>query len=228
MPHIGLLWSKFRDEYPQTQHAPAIPAVTTLLVDETTGVPLPRVWFISKTESELIQFQLDRFYYNWRHRGEEYPRYASIVEKFEKAKKQLDDFAEEVKLGPIRTIECELAYINHIPKEGTWDNADALSKILVDFIWQNQKHSFLPVPANLAWQLGFSLPDDRGSLSVKLNEVKRKGSDAPLLRLELIAKSSGKETNLRDWFDLAHEWIVRGFTDLTTDKAQDMIWKRER
>ena len=29
-----------------------------------------------------------------------------------------------------------------------------------------------------------------------------------------------------NWFDLAHEWIVRGFADLTTEKIQQNIWRR--
>jgi len=33
---------------------------------------------------------------------------------------------------------------------------------------------------------------------------------------------------MRNWFDLAHEWIVRGFTDLTEKEMQETIWKRER
>ncbi len=228
VPHIGVLWSRFREEYPKTQHAPPIPTETTLLVDDATGVPLPRVWFISEADSELIQFQLDRFYYNWRHRGEEYPRYTAIIQKFEKAKKELDAFTQELKLGPLNTVEFELTYINNIRKEPSWENVNDLSKVLIDLPWQNEKHSFLPIPTNAAWQLRFSLPNERGSLSVKFNEVKRRADGAPLLRLELNAKSSRNEINFRDWFDLAHEWIVCGFADLTTSEAQDMMWKRER
>jgi len=227
VPHIGLLWSRFRDEYPETQHAPAIPTEASILVDETTGVPLPRVWFISKTDSELIQFQLDRFYYNWRHRAEEYPRYHSIIEKFEKAKRELDSFVDEVKIGSITIVECELSYINQIPREQAFKDLSDLSKLLLDFTWHNEKHSFLPCPTNVAWQARFALPNGRGSLNVKLNEAIRKSDSAPIMRLELSAKSSKGETDLRSWFDLAHEWIVRGFADLTTPEAQSTLWKRE-
>jgi len=49
--------------------------------------------------------------------------------------------------------------------------------------------------------------------------------------LELTAKGLGEEkTNeaIRSWFDLAHEWIVRGFTELTEEEVQKTIWKREK
>src|SRR5258707_9734421 len=71
--HIGLLWERFRGEFPNVQHAAPISNDGSILVDETTGIPLPRVWFISKADNELIQFQPDRLYYNWRHRGDNYP-----------------------------------------------------------------------------------------------------------------------------------------------------------
>jgi uncharacterized protein (TIGR04255 family) len=228
VPHIGLLWGKFRQEYPVTQHAPPIATDTSLLVDETIGVPLPRMWFISKADNELVQFQLDRFYYNWRRRGDDYPRYPSVIEKFEKAKQQLDAFTDELQLGPIKTVECELSYINHIPKGEGWESIDDLPKVMQDFTWQEQKHSFLPAPANVAWQTRFPLPNGQGWLNVKLNEARKDG--VPLLILELTAKGLGEKTTptvQRDWFDLAHLWIVRGFADLTTKEIQKTIWKRE-
>ncbi len=231
VPHIGLLWEKFRQEYPVTVHAIPIATDTSLLVDETTGVPLPRIWFISKADNELVQFQLDRFYYNWRHRGDDYPRYPSIIEKFEKAKRQLDAFTDELQLGTIKTVECELTYINHIPKGQGWESIDDLPKVVRDFTWQKQKHSFLPAPTNVGWQTGFPLPGGKGRLNIKLNQAARKVDGVPVLILELAAKGIGEDIAgraMRDWFDLAHEWIVRGFTDITTKEIQETIWKRER
>jgi hypothetical protein len=29
------------------------------------------------------------------------------------------------------------------------------------------------------------------------------------------------------WFDLAREWIVRGFTDLTGEEVQKQIWRKK-
>lgn len=236
VPHVGLLWEKFRDRYPTTQHAAPIGTDGSLPMDQITGFPIPRVWFISKADNELIQFQLDRFYYNWRRRGDEYPHYSSIIVKFEEAKHQLDEFVKELQLGTVKATECELTYINHIPKGQGWENIDDLAKIIQDFTWQKDKHNFLPSPANIAWQARFSLPDGQGWLSAKLNEARRKVDNSgkvdttSLLLLELTARSLGEMTTAeaqRKWFDLAHEWIVRGFADLTTKEIQDAIWKRE-
>ena len=230
VPHIGLLWEKFRQEYPVLRHAIPIVSGTSLPVDETTGVPLPRIWFISKADNELVQFQLDRFYYNWRQRGDDYPRYPSIIKKFEKAKSQLDAFTNELELGTIAPLECELTYINHVPIGQGWKSIDDLGDVIRGFTWQKARHHFLPNPANVACQVRFELPDGKGSLNVKLNQAKKVDGVYGLV-LELAAKGLGEEKTgkaMRDWFDLAHEWIVRGFTDLTAKEMQENIWKRER
>lgn len=231
VPHIGLLWERFRNQYPTTQHAVPIATDNSLPVDEATGIPLPRVWFLNKSDNELIQFQLDRLYYNWRHRGDDYPRYPSIIKQFEKAKGDLDAFAKQLELGIVKPIECELTYINHIPKGAGWEKIDDLPKIFKDFIWQKEKHSFLPNPTNIAWQVRFELPQGKGWLNAKFSQATRKADGVPSFILELTAKGLGEEkTNeaIRSWFDLAHEWIVRGFTELTEEEVQKTIWKREK
>jgi uncharacterized protein (TIGR04255 family) len=229
--HIGLLWEKFRNDYPTVQHAVPIATGNSLPLDDATGIPLPRVWFISKSDNELIQFQADRFYYNWRHRGDDYPRYPSIFKKFETAKTCLEIFAKEFGLGMIKPVECELTYINLIPAGQGWDKIEDLPSVIRDFTWQKEENRFLPNPTNIAWQVRFELPENKGSLSVRLNQRARKVDGVPSLILELTARGSGEEKTdkgIQDWFDLAHEWIVRGFTDLTAKAIQVTIWKREK
>jgi len=89
----------------------------------------------------------------------------------------------------------------------------------------------LPNPTNVAWQVRFELPENKGSLNVKLSQATRKIDGVPSLILELTAKGLGEEKTagaIRDWFELAHEWIVRGFTELTEKEIQENIWKREK
>jgi uncharacterized protein (TIGR04255 family) len=229
--HIGLLWEKFRNEYPKSQHAVPIATDNSLPVDEATGIPLPRIWFISKADNELIQFQSDRFYYNWRHRGDDYPRYPSVIKNFKKAKGHLDAFVKELQLGTIKPLEYELTYINHIPRGDGWEKIDDLPKVIGDFTWQKEKHRFLPNPTNIAWQVRFELPENKGWLNAKLSQATRKVDSVPSLILELSANGFGEEKTekaMQDWFDLAHEWIVRGFTELTAREIQERIWKREK
>ncbi len=73
------------------------------------------------------------------------------------------------------------------------------------------------------------MPEKKGHLIVNLKQATRTEDKVTLLVLELKTQGTGESADkeaIREWFDLAHEWIVRGFTDLTTPEIQK-IWERE-
>jgi len=230
IPHIGFLWDKFRDDYPIIQHAPPLAsAIGEILVDQAIGFPLPRVWFINKSDDQLVQFQADRFYFNWRRRQSDYPRYDHVIKNFESVLNNIVNFFSEFELGELKPIEYELSYINHIPNGQGWNTIDDLPRIFSDFVWKQTKERFLPNPEKIAWQTDFPLPEKKGHLIVNLKQATRTEDKVTLLVLELKTRGIGESTNeeaIREWFDLSHDWIVRGFTDLTTPEIQK-IWERE-
>ena len=230
IPHIGLLWDRFRAEYPIIQHAqPIVSAKGEIPIDTSTGFPLPRVWFINKSDDQLVQFQVDRFYFNWRRKESDYPRYDHVINNFEIVLNTIVNFFREFELGELKPIEYELSYINHIPNGQGWNTIDDLHRIFSDFVWKQTKGRFLPNPEKVAWQTEFPLPENKGHLIVNLKQATRTEDGVTLLVLELktrrICESPDKE-DIREWFDLSHEWIVQGFTDLTTAEIQK-IWERE-
>jgi len=231
IPHVGLLWNKFRREYPNIQHAPPIASSKgELLIDQASGIPLHRIWFINESDDQLIQFQFDRFYFNWRRRKNDYPRYDHVISNFIKVLHSITDLFKEFGLGEIKPIEYELSYINHIPKGEGWNTIDDLPKIFTDFLWKQQEKRFLPNPENVFWKAEFPLPETKGYLVVDLKKAIRTEDKVPLFVLEMKARGNGKATSEKDmleWFSIAHEWIVRGFTDLTTPEIQ-AIWEREK
>jgi uncharacterized protein (TIGR04255 family) len=231
IPHIGLLWDRFRQEYPIVQHAPPIAgAKGEILIDSTTGLPLHRVWFINSADDQLIQFQVDRLYFNWRRRENDYPRYSYVIKNFQKAKSTLEGFFKEFDLGELRPIEYELSYINHIPKGQGWDTLADLSRVFSDFVWKQTTTRFLPNPESIAWRAAFPFPEAKGRLTVSLKQATRAEDKIPLFVLELTARGidEAKKTEAScEWFDLAREWIVRGFADLTTSEIQKVYWGRE-
>jgi len=228
MPHAGLLWQKFQTDYPIIQHAaPIASAKGEIQIDMITGVPLPRFWFINIEDDQLVQFQFDRLYYNWRRRKNDYPRYNYVRSAFETVYDKTAQFFNELKFGDIFPLEYELTYINHIPKGDGWDSIEDLPKIFNDFNWNYYKESrFLPKPQRISWRSEFSLPDEKGSLIVSLKHAIRSDDNSPIIVLELktngFCKSADKK-NIFEWFDFSHEWIVKGFTDLTTIDVQK-IW----
>ena len=110
IPHIGLLWGKFRSEYPNIQHAiPVASATGEIYTDSVTNFPIPRIFFINESDDQLIQVQSDRFYYNWRRRKNPYPRYAHVIKNFEQMYSYITSFFSEFGFGEFKPIECELS-----------------------------------------------------------------------------------------------------------------------
>ena len=232
IPHIGLLWERFRNDYPLIEHALPLATNQVIPIDSATGLALPRVWFIDKAENRLIQVQSNQFYFNWRHRKDQdaYPRYENIVREFKSHLTVLQGFLNDVGLGTLRPSECELTYINQIPKGQGWEIVDDWHNVVTDFCWRKDARRFLPVPANLTWQASFALPDEKGRMRIRLAEAKRKADDMPLLVLELSTRGLGKDKSIEaiwDWYPVAHEWIVRGFTDITSPEMHHKHWERE-
>jgi uncharacterized protein (TIGR04255 family) len=230
IPHIGLLWQRFRDDFPTCEHAEPL-EVSEDNVDLVTGLPWPRVWLIGKQENDLIQVQRDRIYYNWRKIGQadNYPRYKHIVNNFKKVLGVFKDFIHELGLGPVTVNRCELTYINHIPRGQGWGAIADLGKVFPEFQWQQEEKTFLPSPSTVSCQLMFRLPEDKGQLMASLRYATRKIDQLPIFVLEISARGLGPDKSMDavwSWYKVAHEWIVRGFADLTTAEVQENVWKR--
>ncbi len=88
-PHLGLLWEKYKTEYPVCREVPPLapvierfeeaPRIDLQLADVP---PLPRIWFVDEKENGIIQVQRDRFLHNWKKvlPEDEYPRYPQVIE----------------------------------------------------------------------------------------------------------------------------------------------------
>lgn len=229
LPHVGLFWSRVRHDFPNVQHATPLVSEGGLAVDEASGGPLPRVWLINESDDRLIQLQVDHLFFNWRRRGGEYPRFPTVIDGFARSLTTFLDFVTQANLGEFTPIACELSYVNHVPKGQGWQEARDIASILRDFSWQSDSTRFLPDPEAYGWQARFPLPGSLGRLVAKLNQATRKEDQMPLLVLELSAKGIGDDktpAGLLAWFDVAHEWIVRGFADLTAVGAQKDLWGR--
>lgn len=232
LTHVGLLWEKFRKDYPNIKHAvPIVSSSGNIQTDPGTGLPIPRVWFISKKDDQLIQFQADRFYFNWRRQKEEYPRYPYVIRCFKQVMKTIEDFFREYQIADLVPIEYELTYINHFVQGTEWNSMADMSRIFIDFHWETIEGRFLPSPSTILWSARFDLPEQKGFMSTTAKKAARLDDKANLIILEITAKSPSEPKDKQyflEWFDLAHEWIVKGFTDLTTKEVQTKYWERER
>jgi uncharacterized protein (TIGR04255 family) len=224
--HIGQFWTEIKEDYPLTQDFPPVPdaggepGVSILVMP-----PLRRAFFATSTTEFVIQLQDSRFHHNWRKLSPSvvYPRFPVVFRGFLKAWGLFSDFLKRQGLEEPKPSRYELTYVNEIEVLGSIRIEQAVRL----FDWNDIGATFLPVPqaTNMAWS--FLLPDAKGNMNVSTNRLTRPdGRSAVLLTLACSGPSANESYSLDEWFGTAHEWIVRGFTDLTTKEAQE-IWKRE-
>ena len=230
MPHLGLYWATIKDEFTRCEHAPPLAPIEPIM-DREIGMPVPRVWLIHKNEDCLIQIQPNWYFFNWRKMEErqEYPHYEKINPLFQEHLTRYFEFLDGEDLSQPEPNICELTYVNTIPKGQGWETTADIEKIMSDLRWRDRDDRFLPAPKRLFWQVSLDLPEDSGGLTIKIQTAVQKADDIPIFRLEITARGIGKDHSINGiwrWFDVAHEWIVRGFADLTGREVQFEHWKR--
>ena len=184
------------------------------------------MWFVHRDANSVIQVQRDAFLHNWRKSvlETEYPHYAQIIVAFKEHFAQFRFFVDKEGFGPLELGQSELKYVNHI------DVASApIGETFPDFAWRMDEDRFLPMPTNVTLKFAFLLPSGNGRLHATVRKAKRVIDQREVLVFELTAvgkNSASDEKSFWAWYDLAHEWIVRGFADLTSSKSQSTLWNR--
>lgn len=127
---IGQFWSSRRAKFPKRElHPPIVDRQSIAFVE---GVGPIRVWLVSADEEYLLQIQPDRFYFNWRKRSDEYPRFGDHEGKppgvLSRGLRAFASFAEfcATELGQAPALQrLELAKISLLVRQKHWsDTAD--------------------------------------------------------------------------------------------------------
>lgn len=116
------VWTAFKAEFPIIQeYPPLLPQFETFGSPEQQIVNFdfggttshPRYWFLKNDQSQLIQFQRDRFLHNWRKTNlnkDIYPRFESIFSSFSDELMTL----ERTLNSNLKVNQFEISYINLI------------------------------------------------------------------------------------------------------------------
>ena len=225
-PHIGSILELYKKEgYMEFQEMPTLvsrleylheEAMPHISLQESSVPPLPRLWFLNETSDTMIQLQRDRFVFNWTPVTLEvqYPGLDSIAGSFEKYLCYFEDFME--KQGePIKRLQYELAYINHIPQGDGWENLEDLSVILNCLITKNGEEHFLNKAKSVNWRTSFQFSTD-ARLHVNIfTQVLPPGevlqvewiARGPLIQPSMPNKEAVVLESSQIWFRLFHEQI---------------------
>ena len=242
--HYGELWRRFKPEYNQCEEtAPLAPMTERFGQLPPTNVQpppepfLPRIWFVHKDGSGVVQVQRDRFLHNWRKAEGEYPHYERVIKLFKDRYETFLTFLNDNDIGTAEPLQYEMTYINHLPQSEGWATLNEFSKVFPDFPWSTDdpwkpgRKRFLPNPDGRNLRLNFTFPDESGRLHVTIRNAVHLTDNRPVLLLELTVRGIGAQKSvetMEGWFDVAHDWIVRGFADLCGKEMQDNVWRRTR
>ncbi len=240
IPHFGLFWQKVRDSFPRFEsQAPLVSQIEQFelpkqqvpsieLVDQLES----RVWYISEDDRRLIQLQRNRFLHNWR-KGDsdvEYPRYEkTILPSFQQHWSRYLEFLDAEGLDSPNVIQCEVTYVNHIPKGDGWTTIADWHQVF-RMLGASAAQEFLPAPESGKFNLNYVIADKKGRLRVTANSAVRNSDGRQIIHLQLTARGNPSSSSTNDivaWLNLGREWIVRGFTNITTE-SMHKIWEREQ
>lgn len=239
-PHFGLLWQEFRPQFAKVEEqAPlvfrlerfGVPEPPPKLELELLETMPPRIWFVNERETELLQVQHDWFSHNWRKikRDDEYPRYAQLRECFRAELDTLIAFLKREQLGVLEPLQCEVTYVNHIRMADNETLGDLLTVFRPDF-----SDAFLKDPEQASLSVRFVIPGEAdkpiGRLHIQAVPIAMVKTGDSGFRLTLTARGrpEGNDSDaLFAFLDKGHEWIVRGFTSVTTTKMHEKWGRRQ-
>lgn len=228
--HFGQFWDhELKSNFPNTEDAPPnfdVSAGDFGFEMEGPFPPLRRVIYSSPNEDRLIQLQDSRLAFNWRksQTEQQYPRFTTLLPEFRSIFAKYSAFILSQDLGPLDIQRFELAYVNDLSIEGA-PLIEALESQLKAFQRPISEPAYLSLPLSLnaAWQ--FKMRDGGGNFTANVTHLQRpNGQEQVVLALVCHTKEMAG-TEMFEWLELAHQNIVYGFADLTTEQAQAR-WER--
>jgi uncharacterized protein (TIGR04255 family) len=248
----GPLWDLFKTRFPVVQEQLPLqpvfetfgsplspPSINFSLLD----APMPsRLWFLNQDQTELLQFQSDRFGRNWRKLpplDNLYPRFEKMIADFDRDFDSLSAFCKERGIGNLQPNQCELTYVNFVPASSL---QEMQAHIPASSLQQTQAHAagvlkifqFDPnyLPASFSSNFSFVLRGEReepyGRLHLQaMTAVRFDGVEG--LNLTLIARGAPRERSVRSSVERLVEFrerIVRSFDAVTRESAH-RVWGRK-
>jgi len=234
--HAGNVWRLFENEFPVVQEQPLLdPQFETFgganiqpNIQFQIGTPPvgSRLWFVSKDDNHLLQFQRDRFLINWRRRpqNQQYPRYEGIARKFQDSLEVLERHLSDNFSYVLDINQAEITYINIIPVENFAEAGRWFS------VWNDGVSSI----EGLSSSFSEIVKDDSGSPYARLfHEIQSVFSidgkhKAFKLTLIFRGKPSGNDVkSALEFLSKGREAIVLRFEKITTDHAHQ-LWGMQK
>lgn len=227
--HYGLVWEKFRQDYPNPEFKPPIGEMQLSFTPtaDFTHFPL-RAWFADNSSTQLVQIQNGAFLRNWRKTAGT-PQYQHYEEVRPLLRHDWDRFqsfvGSNLKQNP-NVSRCEISYFNHLVRGQEWTDFAELPKLFAP--WRGTtEEGFLAKPVMISFTAIFAIPQ-QVTVQFGIQPGLRQVDGKEVIQFTVTAQSKPLDQSNNGLFvslDQCHEAAVRGFLELTTEEMQAR-WKR--
>lgn len=245
LAHVGLFWNLIRGDFVRTDTKPALVSqFESFAPSEDSGValrpsfeliteyPIPRIWFMNASGTELFQIQPDRIVFNWRKTDSDpiYPRYEKVKARFVHLFEQFQTFVSRENLGAVIPNHCEVTYINHMEIHKNQSDSGAMRQIFPAWTGATSD-GFLPEAEMVRFHSAYRIiSEDQaiGRLHVNAAPRLRVKDRRTVIQAEITARGVPFGADLNgalQFFDLGREYVVRGFTSITSPEMHKQ-WRR--
>jgi uncharacterized protein (TIGR04255 family) len=245
LAHLHELW---RADFPKTEEHPTAPPVEIeaenalamniamnirfAFISDGGAASWPRSWFVAESGDRLIQLQRDRVVVNWRRTdaSQPYPHYSQLRADIQRIAADVGDLVLRSTGAELRPSQVEVTYVNPIRTGSGSSLSDWLRS------WSGDRSTgFLPDPEDVRVAMRYRIVDDReawrGRLYVMVEPTPTADDDDDQVVMQVFARvalpADGGLAEALGALDLAHEWVVKGFHDVTTVKAHE-LWGADK
>ena len=227
LANIARHWA---NEFPKIEERHPLPKMgfgsesLDMTFDVSDETETPRLWLQNDAGDRVVQLQQDRIVVNWkRGTGDDtYPRYASIREALRDAWQRMTAAVIELGFDMPQPSICEAQYINHLGADQGWHSTEDTARLIAP--WNGtMSDDFLPTDHHGALLLHFHIPNQPGWLDIN-GWTTDLDDGEKMLVLNLTSQGEATSPDIAGalkFMDLAHEWIVKGFTSVTTTEAHE-------
>lgn len=211
----------FGDRFPLVQQAPHLapiqvgPATPVFQFGTGADISFPRLWMISSDQRRLLQFQADRFSFNWRRIEPltevcEYPGFVSLAEEFDGYYRELSAWCtSRFHQAPVANVG-ELLYVNSLPLK-----IDGTEKRISDVLKCFTPTSRRPI-ANftLGW-FEMLTPSESGVVTMQAMSVGLPDG-TPVIQVTFTGRAdlTSRGTEPLHWFDDLHTLTLEMFSSV--------------
>ena len=239
-PHLGEIWQDFKqNQFAQIVERPPVPPVVEKFPNPV-GDPelrignapeLPRIWFVHKDQTEIIQVQRDRFTFNWRRTDsdQKYPGFSTICNKFNGFYNRFCQIIKDMEIGEVTPLQYELTYIDQIRQGDGWNTLNDIGRIYNLFSNSQNSDSFWNGTEFVNLRVSFPVQELHARLHLAISNRVKAHDRQQTLQTDFTVRGfpENKEYSIEAWFKSARDHIREKFVSMFTEDIQTRVWERK-